>query len=188
MTQYEVTDDLSSYFTHPKITFNDDSQQLPADVVLIIGESFSRSHSSMYGYDKETNPCLSDYRDNSLLFTFDSIDSPAPTTAESIRLMLSTYSQANEEHPDGKKWFEYTTIIELMQDCGYDTYWFGNQARGSRRMVQRESLPKPASDKSSFNTRVQTALTSQPTWCWLTHLISMPMRPSPMSVISSFIT
>ena len=133
MTQYEVTDDLSSYFTHPKITFNDDSQQLPADVVLIIGESFSRSHSSMYGYDKETNPCLSDYRDNSLLFTFDSIDSPAPTTAESIRLMLSTYSQADEEHPDGKKWFEYTTIIELMQDCGYDTYWFGNQARGSKK-------------------------------------------------------
>lgn len=132
MTQYEVTDDLTAYYTHPKITFNEDNQ-LPTDVVLIIGESFSRSHSSLYGYDKDTNPCLRAYCNSSLVFTFDSIDAPAPTTAESIRLMLSTYSQVDEEHPSGKKWFEFTTIIELMQDCGYDSYWFGNQARGSKK-------------------------------------------------------
>ena len=132
MTQYEVTDDLTPYYTHPQITFVDDAE-LPTDVVLIIGESFSRSHSSLYGYDKETNPRLSAYRDSSLVFTFDSIDSPAPTTAESIRLMLSTYSQADEESPSDKKWYEFTTIIELMQDCGYTTYWFGNQARGSKK-------------------------------------------------------
>lgn len=132
MTQYEVTDDLTAYFTHPKITF-DEGSQLPADVVLIIGESFSRCHSSLYGYDKDTNPCLKALLDNSLLFTFDSIDSPAPTTAESIRLMLSTYSQADEESSTAKKWFEFTTIIELMQDCGYESYWFGNQARGSKK-------------------------------------------------------
>lgn len=132
MTQYEVTDDLTPYYTHPAITFIDNAE-LPADVVLIIGESFARCHSSLYGYDKETNPRLTAYRDSLLLFTFDSIDSPAPTTAESIRLMLSTYSQADEESSSDKKWFEYTTIIELMQDCGYDSYWFGNQARGSKK-------------------------------------------------------
>ena len=133
MTQYEVTEDLTPYYTHPRITFIDDAQ-LPSDVVLIIGESFARCHSSLYGYDKETNPELKALRDSAMLFTFDSIDSPAPTTAESIRLMLSTYSQADDESPSGdKKWFEYTTIIELMQDCGYDSYWFGNQARGSKK-------------------------------------------------------
>ena len=132
MTQYEVTDDLTPYYTHPTITFIDDAE-IPTDVVLIIGESFARCHSSLYGYDKETNPRLTAYRDSSLLFTFDSIDAPAPTTAESIRLMLSTYSQADEEADSDKKWFEFTTIIELMQDCGFDTYWFGNQARGSKK-------------------------------------------------------
>ena len=132
MTQYEATDDLSSYYTHPKITFLDDAE-LPNYVVLIIGESFARCHSSLYGYDKDTNPRLSAHRDSSLLFTFDSIDSPAPTTAESIRLMLSTYSQADEKSDNGKEWFKFTTIIELMQDCGYDSYWFGNQARGSKK-------------------------------------------------------
>lgn len=132
MTQYEVTEDLTPYFTHPTITFLDDAE-LPNDVVLIIGESFARCHSSLYGYDKETNPRMTAYRDSSMLFTFDSIDAPAPTTAESIRLMLSTYSQADEESESDKKWYEFTTIIELMQDCGYDTYWFGNQARGSKK-------------------------------------------------------
>lgn len=132
MTQYEVTDDLTAYYTHPKITYVE-GHQLPANVVLIIGESFSRSHSSLYGYDKETNPYLKAYCDSALVFKFDSIDSPAPTTAESIRLMLSTYSQYDEEHPGDKKWFEFTTIIELMQDCGYESYWFGNQARGSKK-------------------------------------------------------
>lgn len=132
MTQYEVTDDLTPYYTHPAITLTDDAE-LPSNVVVIIGESFARCHSSLYGYDKATNPRLAALRDSSLLFTFDSIDSPAPTTAESIRLMLSSYSQADEESSSAKKWFEYTTIIELMQDCGYDTYWFGNQARGSKK-------------------------------------------------------
>ena len=132
MTQYEVTDDLTPYYTHPKVTFSDETA-LPSDVVVIIGESFARSHSSLYGYDKETNPRLTALRDSSLLFALDSIASPAPTTAESIRLMLSTYSQADEESSSAKKWFEYTTIIEVMQDCGYDTYWFGNQARGSKK-------------------------------------------------------
>lgn len=132
MTQYEVTEDLTPYFTHPAITFIDDNE-LPANVVLIIGESFTRCHSSLYGYDKETNPRLSAYRDSSLLFTFDSIDAPAPTTAESIRLMLSFFSQADDDSSNPKKWYEYTTIIELMQDCGYDSYWFGNQARGSKK-------------------------------------------------------
>ena len=73
--------------------------------MIIIGESFARCHSSLYGYDKETNPRLTALRDSSLLFTLDSIDSPAPTTAESIRLMLSTDNQTDEESPNAKKWY-----------------------------------------------------------------------------------
>ena len=132
MTQYEVTEDLKTHYTHPNITISD-TTQLPTNVVLIIGESFARCHSSLYGYEKNTNPMLSALHDNSLLFAFDSINSPAPTTAESIRLMMGTYCKEDDTPSNDKKWFEYTTIIEIMEDCGFDCYWFGNQARGSKK-------------------------------------------------------
>ena len=131
LSNIESSDDLQSYYTHPDITIIDKSQ-MPANVVLIIGESFARVHSSLYGYDKPTNPELGACRDSSMLFTFDNIDAPAPTTAQSLRFMLSAYAQSDDASSSEKKWYEYTTIIELMQDCGFDCYWFSNQARGNK--------------------------------------------------------
>lgn len=131
LSNIESSDDLQSHYTHPAITIADEAQR-PANVVLIIGESFARVHSSLYGYDKATNPQLGAYRDSSMLFTLDDIDAPAPTTAQSLRFMLSAYAQEDDTSSNEKKWFEYTTLIELMQECGFDCYWFSNQARGNK--------------------------------------------------------
>ena len=120
--------DLKSFYTHPHFRF--DNNELPINVVLIIGESFARNHSSVYGYDKLTNPCLMSLKSDSLLFSFDSISSPASTTAKSLRDMLSTYNISSQKND--RKWYEYTTLIEIMKECGYDSYWFGNQARANR--------------------------------------------------------
>ena len=129
LPQFEVPDKLQSYYTHPQINVID-TNTMPANVILIIGESFARSHSSLYNYDKITNPQLSSYQENSLLYTFDSIDAPAATTSESIKLMMSTYCK--QDSNKSKLWYEYTSLIELMQVCGFDCYWFTNQARGSK--------------------------------------------------------
>ena len=128
MASLDDYDDLQSHYTHPKITFVDEVQ-LPSHVVLIIGESFARSHSSLYNYNKLTNPILSSYRDSLLVFTFNNIDAPAPTTSNSIQLMLSIYSKADKSSGNSKKWYEYTSIIEIMQDCGYYCSWLSNQPR-----------------------------------------------------------
>lgn len=130
LLEYDMPNQLNAYYSHPNISFNNQQQDMPANVVLIIGESFARSHSSLYDYDKPTNPCLSELRDNSLLFAFDSINSPAPTTAESIQYMLSTYSHRDDNNTS-KKWYEFASIIEALQECGYECSWFGNQARRS---------------------------------------------------------
>lgn len=122
----ENPEDLRDYFTHPKLTFIEQNE-LPTNVVLIIGESYSRSHSSLYGYEKLTNPLLTNLKNNSLLFLIDSINSPAHSTVLSLRFMLSTYDLSNEK--DGKKWYEYISLIELMKECGFNSYWFGNQGR-----------------------------------------------------------
>ena len=125
-SQTENPASLRDYFTHPQLTI-DHQDELPTNVVLIIGESYSRSHSSIYGYPKETNPRLTELKQQSLLYSFDSINSPAHSTVLSLRLMLSTYDLPDENK--GKKWFEYISLIELMDQCGFTSYWFGNQGR-----------------------------------------------------------
>lgn len=148
LSNIESSDDLKAYYTHPDITIIDKSQ-MPANIVLIIGESFARVHSSLYGYNKLTNPDLGAYRDSSMLFTFDDIDAPAPTTAQSLRFMLSAYEQGDDTESNEKKWYEYTTIIELMQDCGFDCYWFSNQARGNKHNSTARAFAE-ACDKHWF--------------------------------------
>lgn len=125
LKKYDIIAESDLHHTLPTITFAD-GQQMPANVVLIIGESFARFHSSLYGYEKPTNPYMSALREQSLLFTFDRIDAPAPTTSQSIQFMLSTCSKSNLKN---KKWYDYPSIIELMKKCGYNCYWFSNQAR-----------------------------------------------------------
>ena len=128
--QLDIPDDLKSYYTHPIISFNGNNES-PITLVLIIGESFAKCHSSLYGYDKDTNPHLSNYSDSSSLFTFFDVTSPESTTAQSIKYMMSTYCKLDTANKN-KKWYEYPSLIELMQECGFDCYWFSNQARGNK--------------------------------------------------------
>lgn len=128
--KYDLPDDFQLNNTHPSVTFLP-GNEVPENVVLIIGESFARSHSSMYGYDKMTNPRLGAFRDSSLLFTFDSIDAPASMTSQAFRFMLSLYSMP-DSLDESIKWYDFPNIMELMRASGYDSYWFSNQASTGR--------------------------------------------------------
>ena len=126
---YEMPENLEDYQAKPEIVFADGVKNVPTNVVLIIGESFARYHSSLYGYDKETNPCLSALKSKSMLYTMDSVDAPAPTTSLSLKYMLS---ECYKEDKSEKKWYEYATIIQMMHGCGYDCLWLSNQARAGK--------------------------------------------------------
>ena len=67
---YASIPDLKEYQVRPSIITTKERQ--PQNVVMLIGESFSKSHSSLYNYDKETNPKLSTLKD-SLLFVYKDI-------------------------------------------------------------------------------------------------------------------
>jgi len=125
LSDYDLPTDLKPYFSHPQLTL-EENQNRPVNVVLIIGESFARNHSSLYGYDKMTNPKLGELKDSASLFCFDSINSPMFSTALSIKDMLSTFNLTDTTQD--KKWYEFPSLIEIMKDCGYDSYWFGNQS------------------------------------------------------------
>lgn len=58
-------------------------------VVVIIGESFSVYHSSLYGYKKQTNPLLEKYISGGSLFLFDNVVSLYDGTHGSMRAVFS---------------------------------------------------------------------------------------------------
>ena len=129
LREYSIPNESEINLLSPTIIFAD-NQQIPANVILIIGESFARYHCSLYGYEKNTNPCLFELKNSSLLYSLDSIDSPASTTALALKYALSTFGKDSESQET--KWYEYPTIIDIMKACGFNCYWFSNQPQNGQ--------------------------------------------------------
>lgn len=116
--------DLHQYLVHPKFEYTE--TQVPQNIVLIIGESFAKSHSSLYGYEKNTNPLLSALQKDSLLYVFTDIKSSASHTIEAFQSIMSTYRPS---YGDSIKWYQCLTVPEVMRTCGYRCSWISNQNR-----------------------------------------------------------
>lgn len=119
---HEELPDLHKYCTFPKLV--SDGRAYPQNVVLIIGESFSRCHSSLYGYGKQTNPRLAQLKRTSRLYVYDRISSPALNTVPAFKNFMSTWNPSS-----GKEWYVGVTIPEIAHLCGYKSYWISNQSK-----------------------------------------------------------
>lgn len=119
---YELPPDLKQYYTDFEIKV--DKGRLPRNVVIVVGESFSKDHSSLYGYEKKTNPYLEELLRDSLLFVYDSVSAPATHTIPSFQNIMSMYNEGEQ-----KNWYECTTIIEVFDKVGYRTSWVSNQSQ-----------------------------------------------------------
>lgn len=98
----------------------------PENIILIIGESFDKNHSNLYGYDKITNPLLTTLMADSSLIVFSNVSSSAPCTSHSIRLMLSL----SEDIYDNE-WQTKPILPTFMRKCDYNTVWLSNQIANS---------------------------------------------------------
>jgi len=116
--------ELRQYKTHP--SFSEIRTDHPEKVVIILGESFARSHSSVYGYSKETNPKLAQLAREGSLIVYSDVKSPATSTLESLRRILTTYSQYQQQV--GEKWYLCPNLIDIAQTLGYQTCWISNQS------------------------------------------------------------
>lgn len=122
----ESVPNLKDYYTHPVLEQTDSLQ--PENIVLIIGESLSKGHTSLYGYEKETNPFLTKLKEEQLLYTFSKVQSAEIGTIAAFKSIMAAWKPAYE---DSVKWFECCTLPEIMQTAGYATHWISNQsARG----------------------------------------------------------
>ena len=91
-------------------------------IILIIGESFSKHHSSLYGYSNKTNPRLQKQVDLGNLYVFTDVISSYNLTSFVIRNLFSINSIM-----DNEKWTDYPAFPILFQKSGYNVYLWDNQ-------------------------------------------------------------
>ncbi|WP_432410364.1 sulfatase-like hydrolase/transferase [Rasiella sp. SM2506] len=96
-----------------------ESKDIPQTYVVVIGESTSRWHMQLYGYGRETNPKLTEIKEE--LVVMDSVITPHVHTITALEKILTLSNQENKApSPNG-------SIIQLANMAGFTTYWLSNQ-------------------------------------------------------------
>lgn len=99
------------------------STDTPRDIVLIIGESSTPLHSSLYGYRLETNPRLAARLAAGELELFHEARASELTTLTNIRQSLTAWRRGG-----GVPVHKSDNIIEIARLTGYRTAWLSNQS------------------------------------------------------------
>lgn len=123
LNKFQSPPSLKEYYVHPQLVTED--QRMPQNLVLIIGESFTRDFSSLYGYEKETNPRLAKRYKDSTLLVFKNVRSKAINTIPSFQNFMTTNEYA--ENYNSKNWYERLTLTEVLDCAGYYMFWISNQ-------------------------------------------------------------
>ena len=96
------------------------------NVVLVIGESHSKWHSSIYGYGLCTNPLLEAERERGNLFVFNDAVAPFCITSPAMKNMLCCNSVSDGEH-----WQDTPYIPAVFKTAGYNVFFWDNQRKVS---------------------------------------------------------
>lgn len=142
----EITDAI-------KVTeLDNDSTLLLSDsinIILVIGESFNKHHSNLYGYYLNTNPTLTCEQKNGRLFVFTNAFSLYNLTSKVIRNMMSTNSIGESEN-----WADRPFFPAIFKKAGYCVYFWDNQynplAREGFDFSLNSYLHNPIIEKLSY--------------------------------------
>lgn len=124
--------------------FKETKKELPTTVVLVIGESTTRVHMGLYGYDRDTTPKLSSMKNE--LMVFDNVFASRPNTIESLEQVLTF---ADQLQPDLYK--TTPSLIAIMKQAGYKTYWITNQQTLTQRNTMLTTFAKQADEQVFLN-------------------------------------
>ena len=111
--------------------------------VLIIGESTTKTHFQIYGYERRTTPNLAKIKDE--LVVFNDVISPHTHTIASLEKMLTL---GDYEHAD-KKYLG--NVIDIMSQANFKTYWISNQIPIGIYETQTTAIAKTANEVYFLN-------------------------------------
>lgn len=113
----------------PLQNLKDSSGDAPRTLVLVLGESTTREHMHLYGYNRDTTPNLDALAASDKgLTVFRNVVSPRPYTIEVMQQILTF---GDQEHPD--RFLTDPSLINLMKQAGYKTFWITNQQTMTKR-------------------------------------------------------
>ena len=92
--------------------------------VLVIGESQSKKHMSIYGYDRETTPWLNTKLNDPNFILFNNAYSCHTHTVQVLTYALTAKNQYNNLNLSTSP-----SLIEAVESAGYETVWLSNQAQ-----------------------------------------------------------
>lgn len=113
---YMSTDYPSSYGT------SNDSLDSPTHIYWIIGESYNKHHSSLYGYPLPTSPQISKEVESGNLILFNHAVTPSSATDEVMRLIFSPHQDM-----DNTQWTETPLLPAIFRKNGWKVSYLDNQ-------------------------------------------------------------
>lgn len=119
----------------------------PQTLVVVIGESLTKHHMSLYGYARPTNPLLESVDG---LYVYEDVISPQVHTIPVIR---SVFSLSEINHPD--YFTEKPSLFEVFNRAGFETYFISNQPFGGKSKTSYDVLLNLAQNKYSLSKEKQ---------------------------------
>lgn len=92
------------------------------NVILIIGESFIKHHSSLYGYRLDTNPLLYKECQTKNLAIFNDVITSHNATSDIMKRLFSFSNQDSDAY-----WTTYSMFPKTFISAGYKSYFLSNQ-------------------------------------------------------------
>ncbi len=92
------------------------------NIILIIGESYNKRHSQLYGYDKQTTPRQLERERKGELIKFSDVIAPWNLTSFVFKLVLSMQVVGEKG-----EWCDYPMFPQLFRKAGYRVAFITNQ-------------------------------------------------------------
>ena len=104
-------------------------------IILVIGESFNKHHSELYGYGFHTNPYMVKEEKRGNLFVFSDVVTPYNMTSHVMKNLFSVNSIMDKE-----TWSRYPTFPAIFKDAGFNVYFWDNQKTSVKADVSDFSI------------------------------------------------
>ena len=137
---------------HDKVGVDSCSYRVP-NIVLIIGESYNKYHSQLYGYQKATSPRQMELAADSSLIAFTDVVAPWNLTSFVFKNVMSLYAVGDEGD-----WCDYPLFPEVFRKAGYHVTFITNQFQSKAKEKFYDFsggffLNNPKLSLSQFDTR-----------------------------------